>query len=68
MNDKRLNYLSLMAIESDIVSKIDFDEMIDAFAKRKSRTKLFFFNVSNEILNRYSSCAGWLKLTHLSTT
>ena len=37
MVQQRLNQLSLMSIEDDIVSKISFTDVIDDFATRKLR-------------------------------
>lgn len=39
MLQKRLNSLSLMSIENDILKEIDFEEVIDDFAHKKSRKK-----------------------------
>ena len=41
MTDQRLNHLSLMAIENDVVRKLDFNEVIDIFAKSKARKAVF---------------------------
>jgi hAT family C-terminal dimerisation region len=37
MSDDRLSAFGLLAIESECVRKIDFDDVIDAFALKKSR-------------------------------
>ena len=37
MGQQRLNLLSLMSVENDIVSKITFTDVIDNFAMRKVR-------------------------------
>jgi len=37
MTQDRLNYLSVMSIESDILETIDFSEIIHDFAEKKSR-------------------------------
>ena len=39
MTQERLNYLSLMSIESDILMELDFEEVIEDFARQKSRKK-----------------------------
>lgn len=39
MLQERLNSLSLMSIESDILKEIDFEEVIDDFAHQKSRKR-----------------------------
>ena len=41
MAQKRLSALSLMAIESDLVRDLDFDDLITDFSKRKPRKKHF---------------------------
>ncbi|KAK0156467.1 Zinc finger MYM-type protein 1 [Merluccius polli] len=41
MVQKRLTSLSLMAIESDLVRELDFDDLISEFAMKKSRKKNF---------------------------
>ncbi|CAK1592764.1 unnamed protein product [Parnassius mnemosyne] len=41
MSQSRLNHLSLMSIESDLLKSIDFDELISNFAAKKSRKKVF---------------------------
>lgn len=40
MCQNRLNSLSLLAIESEFVRQLNFDELVDDFARRKSRKKL----------------------------
>ncbi|KAL7870428.1 hypothetical protein SRHO_G00079250 [Serrasalmus rhombeus] len=40
MRQNRLNSLSLLAIESDLVRQLNFDELVDDFARKKSRKKL----------------------------
>lgn len=37
MLNPRLNALSLMSIESEILNEIDFDDIIEDFANKKSR-------------------------------
>ena len=37
MSESRLNMLSLMSIEHDLLRKIDFRETIEEFSNRKSR-------------------------------
>ncbi len=37
MSDDRLSAFGLLAIESEFVRKIEFDDVIDAFALKKSR-------------------------------
>ena len=37
MSDERLNALSLIAIESNLVRSIDFESVIDRFASSKAR-------------------------------
>ncbi|CAG5030257.1 unnamed protein product [Parnassius apollo] len=41
MSQSRLNHLSLMSIDSDLLKSIDFDELISNFAAKKSRKKSF---------------------------
>lgn len=41
MTESRLNSLSIMNIESEILNKIDFNDIITDFAGKKSRRKLF---------------------------
>lgn len=41
MGQKRLSVLSLMAIESELVRELDFEDLITEFAKIKSRKKNF---------------------------
>ena len=41
MGQERLNWLSLMSIESDILRQIDFTDIIDKFASLKVRKQLF---------------------------
>lgn len=41
IKQERLNALSILSIENDIMSKISFDEIIDDFAERKCRKKMF---------------------------
>jgi len=41
MGQKRLNHLTLMALESDIVKALDFTPLIKDFATRKARRKPF---------------------------
>jgi hypothetical protein len=40
MADDRLNALSVLAIESQLVKSLSYDDVIDAFAIRKARRKL----------------------------
>ena len=37
MSDPKLNHLSLMAVESDLLRSLDFNEIIHNFAHRKAR-------------------------------
>ncbi len=37
MRQRRLNLLSLMAIECDLVRELDFDDVVEEFSRRKSR-------------------------------
>ena len=37
MADERLSHLALMSIEHDILSEIDFEDLIKEFAARKAR-------------------------------
>jgi len=37
MHDDRLNCLSIMSIESDVLDLLSFDEIIDDFAGKKTR-------------------------------
>ena len=41
MCEDRLNNLTLMSIEHDKLSQLDFEELIDEFALRKSRKRAF---------------------------
>ena len=41
MGQNRLSALSLMAIESDLVKELDFEDLVAGFAKAKSRKKNF---------------------------
>ena len=41
MGQNRLSALSLMAIESDLVKELDFEDLVADFAKAKSRKKNF---------------------------
>ena len=41
MCEDRLNNLTLMSIEHDILRQLDFEELIDEFALRKSRKRAF---------------------------
>lgn len=41
MGQNRLNHLSLMSIESDILHKLDFTSLIKDFSVRKTRKKNF---------------------------
>lgn len=41
MTQKRLAALSLLTIESDLVKEIDFGDVVDSFARAKSRKKQF---------------------------
>lgn len=38
----RLSALSLMAIESDLVRKLDFEDIVQEFSKNKARKKPIF--------------------------
>ena len=40
MGQKRLSALSLMAIESELVKQMDFEDLLNDFASRKVRKKL----------------------------
>ncbi|CAI6355780.1 unnamed protein product [Macrosiphum euphorbiae] len=37
MNEDRLNFLSVMSIESDVLDNLSFDDITDDFAEKKSR-------------------------------
>ncbi len=39
MTQRRLNSLSLMAIEAELVRELDFDDIIQDFSSRKARKK-----------------------------
>ncbi|XP_050056114.1 uncharacterized protein LOC126549783 [Aphis gossypii] len=41
IGENRLNSLALICIESELVSTIDFQDLIETFANLKSRTKIF---------------------------
>ncbi|KAF7646201.1 hypothetical protein LDENG_00191670, partial [Lucifuga dentata] len=41
MGQERLNHLTLMSIESDLVQKLDFSDLIKDFAAKKSRKVQF---------------------------
>ncbi len=41
MRQKRLSALSLLAIESELVKGMDFEDLINDFACTKSRNKMF---------------------------
>jgi hypothetical protein len=41
MSHERLNALSLMNIESDLLLSLQYDDVIDSFAAEKSRRKMF---------------------------
>jgi len=41
IGENRLNSLALLCIESELVSTIDFQDLIETFANLKSRTKIF---------------------------
>jgi hypothetical protein len=41
MVEDRLNALAILAIESDLLQGIDYDEIIDRFARQQTRRKLF---------------------------
>ena len=41
MGEKRLSSLSLMAIESELLRELDFEDLICNFAKKKTRKKNF---------------------------
>ena len=41
MGQKRLSALSLMAVESELVRGLDFEDIITEFSKKKSRKKNF---------------------------
>jgi len=41
MSDQRLSHLSLMAIENDVVRSLDFNDVIDIFAKSQARKAVF---------------------------
>jgi hAT family C-terminal dimerisation region len=40
MNQERLNCLSLMSIESNVLESIDFSDIVREFAERKTRKRL----------------------------
>ena len=40
MTQSRLNALSIMNIESDLIEQIDFEEVISDFSAQKSRRKI----------------------------
>ena len=40
MGQKRLSALSLMAIESELVKQMDYEDLLNDFASRKVRKKL----------------------------
>uniref|UniRef100_A0A096MAY1 HAT C-terminal dimerisation domain-containing protein n=1 Tax=Poecilia formosa TaxID=48698 RepID=A0A096MAY1_POEFO len=42
MGQERLNHLTLMSIESDLVRKLDFSDLVKEFAAKKSRKKILF--------------------------
>lgn len=39
MGDERLSHLTLMNIENDLLSSLNFDDLIDEFSNRKARKK-----------------------------
>ena len=39
MSQKRLKALSLMAIESDLTNALDFDDIVEDFARNRARKK-----------------------------
>jgi len=41
MQQDRLDALSLLCIEADVLRKIDYEDLIKDLAKKKSRRKLF---------------------------
>lgn len=41
IGENRLNSLALLSIEAELVSKINFNDIIEEFANKKSRRKLF---------------------------
>ena len=41
MLDEKLNHLSIMSIESGVLRKLDFSDIISEFVKRKAR-KMFY--------------------------
>lgn len=41
MLEERLNNLTLMSIEHDMLGQMDFDELINDFARKKSRKRAF---------------------------
>ena len=45
MQQERLDSLSLLFIEADILRKINFDDVIKDFARIKSRKRIFNFQI-----------------------
>ena len=41
MGQDRLNALALLSIEAQLVQEIDYDDIVDAFARTKARKKRF---------------------------
>lgn len=42
MGQDRLNALALLSIEAQLLQEIDYDEIIDIFARTKARKNKFF--------------------------
>ena len=55
MLESRLNYLSIMCIESDLLKKLQFDDLIDDFGSKKSRKNCFKELKFNNLKKYYSS-------------
>jgi hypothetical protein len=41
MLEEKLNNLTLMSIEHDMLAQMDFEELINDFARKKSRRRAF---------------------------
>lgn len=53
MEKDRLNSLSLLAIETELVNDIDFDDLVNKFAAQKSRRKPLSMKTSFNVFNYY---------------
>lgn len=51
MGQDRLNYLALLSIEAQLVKEINFDDIIDVFARSKARNKEIF-----KFINIFKKC------------